>query len=137
MNQNPEQIARDEIDRQLIACGWLVQGKTSINLSAGVGVAVREYQTTTGPADYVLFVDKKPVGIIEAKEKNKGIQLTIVEEQSLEYANSKLKCLKNDPLPFVYESTGEVTRFTDYRDPKPRARPVFSFHTPQIFQEWI
>ncbi|MCF8450148.1 MAG: DEAD/DEAH box helicase family protein, partial [Taibaiella sp.] len=137
MNQNPEQIARDEIDRQLTACGWLVQGKANINLAAGVGVAVREYQTTTGPADYVLFVDKKPVGIIEAKEKNKGIQLTTVEEQSLEYATSKLKYLNNDPLPFVYESTGEVTRFTDYRDPKPRARPVFSFHTPQIFQEWL
>lgn len=137
MNQNPEQIARDEIDRQLTACGWLVQGKANINLAAGVGVAVREYQTTTGPADYILFVDKKPVGIIEAKEKNKGIQLTTVEEQSLEYATSKLKYLNNDPLPFVYESTGEVTRFTDYRDPKPRARPVFSFHTPQIFQEWL
>ncbi len=137
MNQNPEQIARDEIDKQLAACGWIIQGKTSINLAAGIGVAVREYQTTTGPADYVLFVDKKPVGIIEAKEKNKGIQLTSVEEQSLEYATSKLKYLNNDPLPFVYESTGEVTRFTDYRDPKPRARPVFSFHTPQVLQEWI
>ncbi len=136
-NQNPEQTARDEIDRQLAACGWLVQGKANINLAAGIGVAVREYQTSTGPADYVLFVDKKPVGIIEAKEKNKGIQLTTVEDQSLEYATSKLKYLNNDPLPFVYESTGDVTRFTDYRDPKPRARQVFSFHTPEVFKEWL
>lgn len=134
MNQNPEQIARDEIDRQLLAAGWLVQGKKSINLAAGVGVAVREYQTATGPADYVLFVDKKPVGVIEAKEKNKGVNLTETETQSLDYATSKLKYLDNDPLPFVYESTGELTRFTDYRDPKPRARPVFSFHTPDAFR---
>ncbi len=30
-----------------------------------------------------------------------------------------------------------VTRFTDYRDPKPRSRPVFSFHRPETFQEWL
>jgi type I restriction enzyme, R subunit len=100
-----------------------------------LGVAVREYQTDVGPADYVLFVDKKPVGIIEAKEENKGFQLTQVEDQSTEYAQAKLKYLNNDPLPFVYESTGEVTRFTDYRDEKPRSRSVFSFHKPETFRE--
>lgn len=137
MNQNPEQIARDNIDRQLIASGWIVQSKKKINLGASLGVAIREYQTDVGPADYVLFVDKKPVGIIEAKEENKGFQLTQVEDQSTEYAQAKLKYLNNDPLPFVYESTGEVTRFTDYRDQKPRSRPVFSFHKPETFREWL
>jgi type I restriction enzyme R subunit len=137
MNQNPEQIARDNIDKQLIACGWTVQSKKSINLGESLGVAVREYQTDVGPADYVLFVSKKPVGIIEAKEENKGFQLTQVEDQSTEYAQAKLKYLNNDPLPFVYESTGEVTRFTDYRDEKPRSRPVFSFHRPETFLEWL
>ena len=66
-NQNAEQIARDKIDKQLITCGWVIQNKNQINLNAGLGIAVREYQTDIGPADYVLFVDKKPVGIIEAK----------------------------------------------------------------------
>jgi type I restriction enzyme R subunit len=37
----------------------------------------------------------------------------------------------------VYESTGEITRFTDYRDPKPRARQVFTFHRPETFAQWI
>ncbi len=136
-NQNPEQIARDNIDAQLRACGWAVQKKTEINLAANDGVAIREYQTDVGPADYVLFVDKKPVGVIEAKEEDKGFQLTQVEEQSTEYAQAKLKHLNNDPLPFVYESTGELTRFTDYRDEKPRSRPVFSFHRPETFREWL
>lgn len=68
-NQNPEQIARDHIDLQLIACGWVIQGKSKINLLAGMGVAIREYQTDAGPADYVLFVDGKPAGIIEAKRE--------------------------------------------------------------------
>ena len=80
MNQTPEQISRDIIDKQLTACGWAVQSKKKINLGLSLGVAVREYQTDVGPADYVLFVDKKPVGIIEAKEENKGFQLTQVED---------------------------------------------------------
>jgi len=67
INQNPEQIARDKIDQMLILAGWLVQSKKKINLNASKGVAVREYQTDIGPADYVLIVDRKPVGIIEAK----------------------------------------------------------------------
>nr|WP_294942460.1 DEAD/DEAH box helicase family protein [uncultured Mucilaginibacter sp.] len=137
MNQNPEQKARDNIDKQLLLCGWLVQGKKETNIGAGIGVAIREYQTETGPADYILFVDKKPVGIIEAKREDEGVRLTVAEDQSVEYATSKLKYLKNDPLPFVYESTGELTRFTDYRDPKPRSRPVFTFHRPETFQKWI
>ncbi len=137
VNQNPEQIARDNIDKQLIACGWIIQDKKKFNLAAGLGIAIREYQTDIGPADYVLFVDKKPIGIIEAKREEEGVRLTTVEEQSSQYANAKLRLLNNDPLPFVYESTGEVTRFTDYRDPKPRSRNVFTFHRPETFVQWL
>jgi len=136
-NQNPEQIARDNIDRQLRTCGWIIQNKKQINLNAGFGVAVREYQTDVGPADYVLFVDAKPVGIIEAKREEEGVRLTAHEDQSKFYADSKLKHLNNAPLPFVYESTGELTHFTDYRDPKPRSRIVSYFHRPETFQEWL
>lgn len=137
INQNPEQKARDIIDQMLIDAEWVVQSKKLVDLSAGKGVAVREYLTDIGPADYVLFVDKKPVGIIEAKREDEGHRLTVVEEQSSDYAKAKLKYLNNDPLPFVYESTGVVTRFTDYRDPKPRGRNVFSFHKPDTFTEWL
>lgn len=137
MNQNPEQKARDLIDQLLIQSGWIVQDKNKSNLTAGIGVAIREYQTDIGPADYILFVDKKPVGVIEAKRSDEGLKLTVVEDQSTDYASAQLKYFKNDPLPFVYESTGELTRFTDYRDPKPRSRPVFTFHRPETFQKWI
>jgi type I restriction enzyme R subunit len=137
INQNPEQIARDRIDQMLVDADWIVQSKDKVDLSANKGVAVREYQTDVGPADYVLFVDRKPVGIIEAKREEEGQHLTIVEDQSKGYARAKLKYLNNDPLPFVYESTGTVTRFTDYRDPKPRGRNVFSFHKPDTIAEWL
>src|SRR5699024_6710297 len=128
---NPEQIARDKIDKMLQQAGWVVQSKDKVDLSAGKGIAVREYQTDVGPADYVLFVDRKPIGVIEAKREEEGHRLTVHEEQSTGYANAKLKYLDNEPLPFVFESTGTVTRFTDYRDPKPRGRNVFIFHKPE------
>ncbi len=80
-NQNPEQLARDLIDRLLLASGWLIQNKSSVNLSAAKGIAISEYQTNVGPADYILFVDKKPVGVIEAKREEEGVRLTMHEDQ--------------------------------------------------------
>lgn len=137
MNQNPEQIARDNIDRQLIACGWIIQDKNRINLNSNIGIAVKEYLTDSGPADYVLFVEGKPCGIIEAKREEEGHRLTFHEDQTEQYAESKLKHLNNDPLPYTYQSTGLITRFTDFNDPKPRSREVFSFHRPETFREWM
>ncbi|RXA17825.1 DEAD/DEAH box helicase [Methanosarcina sp. MSH10X1] len=136
-SQTPEQKARNCIDSKLNNSGWIVQEKSKIDWTASRGIAVREYFTDVGPADYVLFVDKNPVGVIEAKRDEEGHRLTVVEEQSSGYATSKLKYLNNDPLPFVYESTGKLTRFTDMRDPKPRSRPVFSFHRPETFEEYL
>ena len=136
MNQNSEQFARDKIDAELIRCGWLIQNKSTINLNAGPGIAIREYQTNVGPADYVLFVGKKPIAIIEAKREEEGHRLTMHENQTEGYATAKLKYVENHTIHFGYESTGELTHFTDYRDPKPRARNVFTFHRPQTFSEW-
>ncbi|WP_288461539.1 DEAD/DEAH box helicase family protein [uncultured Chryseobacterium sp.] len=137
MNQNPEQLARDLIDEKLESSGWVIQNKTQINLASHLGVAVREYTTDVGPADYVLFVKGSPVGIIEAKRMEMGQTLSIVEEQGEDYANAKLKYLNNQPLPFVYVSTGEITKFTNYRDPKPRSREIFSFHRPETLLKWF
>lgn len=137
-NQNPEQSARDRIDTMLEDAGWMVQDKKAINFNAGPGIAVREYQTDIGPADYVLFVDGHAVGVIEAKKEDLGQNLTTIEEQTEGYANAKLKWVKNHhPLPFLYESTGKITRFTDARDPKPRSREVFSFHRPETMRDWV
>lgn len=137
INQNPEQRSRDRIDKLLRDAGWSIQDRDKINLAASVGVAIREYPTDTGIADYVLFVDRQAIGIVEAKREEEGHRLTVVEEQSRGYAESKLKYLNNKPLPFVYESIGVLTRFTDRRDPKPRSRLVFSFHRPETFQAWL
>ena len=81
MNKTPEQKARDNIDRMLEHSGWAVVDKNAINWRLGPGVAVREYQTDVGPADYVLFVDRKPIGVIEAKKEDEGHRLSIHEQQ--------------------------------------------------------
>ena len=125
INQKPEQIARDRIDDRLRAAGWDVQDRNAIDFTSGLGIAVREYPTDVGPADYVLFVDKQAVGVVEAKPDSWGARLTTVEEQSEGYANAKLKWISNaEPLPFLYESTGQISRFTNGRDPNPRSREV-------------
>jgi type I restriction enzyme, R subunit len=137
-NQTPEQIARDTIDARLAQAGWVVRSKSALNLSAARGIAVREYPTDIGPADYVLFVDGQAVGVVEAKPDAWGERLTLVEGQSGGYAAAKLKWVRDvEPLPFIYEATSVVTRFTDRRDPSPRSREVFTFHRPEMLKVWI
>lgn len=132
----PEQQAREQIDQQLTLAGWVIQDYRAINLGAAGGVAVREYPTDSGPADYVLHVDRQPVGVIEAKKA--GTLLSPVEEQTGRYAASGLKWQRNTPtIRFLYETTGTETFFTDALDPMPRAREVFGFHRPEGLREWL
>ena len=128
----PEERARQQIDEKLVKSGWIVQSMKDLNISAGLGVAVREFPTSTGPVDYALFVDGTPVGVIEAKPDEAGEHLTTVETQSGRYANSSFKWVKGDyKIRFAYEATGKLTRFTDYADEKYRSRTIFSFHRPE------
>ena len=118
--------------------GWKVQDNKKIDFNAGPGIAVREYQTDAGTADYALFVDRRAAGVIEAKPEHWGHKITTVEDQSASYAAAKLKWVNNkEPLPFIYEGTGVITRFTDGRDLKPRSREVFTFHRPETLVEWL
>ena len=99
----PEAKARESIDQKLTQAGWLVQDLQSLNLGAAAGVAVREYPTDTGPADYALFVDRDAVGVIEAKRDEAGENITVTEAQTARYANATLKWrLKTTPLPFLF-----------------------------------
>ena len=134
----PEQKAREIIDKKLEQSGWIVQDRKLLNLFAGLGVAVREFPTSTGPVDYALFVEGTPVGIIEAKKDDAGEKITAVEGQSNRYVNSTFKWIKGDyRIRFVYEATGKLTRFTDYNDIKYRSRTIFTFHQPQELQRLV
>ncbi|MDK9699578.1 MAG: DEAD/DEAH box helicase family protein [bacterium] len=134
--QKPEQNARDQIDAMLTAAGWQLQNIDQVNLSPR-GVAVREYPTTVGFVDYMLFVDRKPVGVIEAKPE--GTSPSGVETQSDAYLRSTAKHIPIDKqsLTFGYISTGTETHFYDVRDPDCRPRPVFAFHRPETLADWL
>ncbi len=137
----PEALAREKIDEQLIASGWIIQNYKDLNLGVGQGIALREVPLKTGPCDYLLLVDRRPVGVIEAKKM--GTTLSGVSEQSASYAENlpdflaKLMPAGVSGLPFLYESTGVETLFRDERDPEPRSRRVFTFHRPETFAEWL
>lgn len=91
----PETKARQQIDQKLEQAGWVIQDMKQLNLAAGAGVAVREYPTDTGPADYVLFVYRNAVGVIEAKKDSAGENLTVTENQTERYATANLKWRKD------------------------------------------
>ena len=134
----PEAKARVEIDEKLQQAGWLIQDFKQLNLGASTGIAVREYPTDTGPADYVLFVNRQPLAVIEAKRDEAGENITATEQQTERYATSTLKWRKdNNSLPFLFEATGKIIRFTDGRDPSPRSREIFHFFKPETLLEWV
>ena len=138
MTVTPEQRARQTIDTKLEQSGWIIQNMRELNITAGIGVAIREFPTSTGPVDYALFVDGKPAGVIEAKKNEGGENITAVEEQSSRYAHSALKYVNIDyRIRFVYEATGKLIRFTDYDDVNYRSRTVFSFHRPETLQSLL
>lgn len=134
---HPEDRARAEIDAKLSACGWIVQNRDEMNLSAGPGVAVREFPTATGPADYALFVDTIMCGAIEAKAD--GTTLSGFSEQAAGYLGGAPDYLPGGPEKrrFEYVSTGTETIFRDLADPEPRSRPVFTFHRPETLCLWL
>ncbi|MCZ7379422.1 DEAD/DEAH box helicase family protein [Micromonospora sp. WMMC250] len=136
-----EMQTRTEIDRQLGEAGWVVQDESQINLYAGTGVAVREVTLATGRADYLLYVNQRLVGVIEAKREGTGPRG--VEAQLDRYLNGltagqKLAAWRrDDPLPFGYVATGTETAFVNRLDPFPRTRGVFAFHRPETFARWM
>lgn len=143
MTLTPEQRARRDIDAALRAAGWVIQDRDEMNLSAGLGVAVREFKMATGHgyADYLLFVGGKAVGVLEAKPA--GHTLAGVELQPDKYATGLPAGLNPpvNPLPFLYMSTGVETRFINGLDPDPKTRAVSAnlanIHRPETLAEWI
>ena len=135
---SPEELAREKIDALLRQCGWILQNRSTINLSASRGVALREaLLKDRDEVDYLLFVDGKAIGTVEAKPE--GYTLTGVEEQSGKYGKGLLEIYPKwrEPLPFAYESTGVETQFTNQLDPSPKSRNVFAFHKPETLLEWV
>jgi type I restriction enzyme, R subunit len=139
MPETPEDRARKIIDDLLEKAGWLLQNREQANVNAGPGVAIRGFPLKSGHgfADYLLYVDGLAAGVIEAKKQ--GETLIGFETQTTKYSEGLPEGLKahRRPLPFLYQSTGAETRFTNLLDPDPRSRQVFAFHGPETFSKWL
>jgi type I restriction enzyme R subunit len=133
----PEARARELIDAQLIAAGWVVQDRSELDRRASLGVAVREYLLASGPADYLLLVDGKACGVVEAKKE--GFTLSGVADQAVGYNAGASDALATwgMPLRFDYEASGSEILFSDRVDPDQRSRPLFGFHRPETLLEWL
>ncbi len=135
----PEDAARIKIDAALCAAGWVVQDRDAMNIDAARGVAVRHFPLKRGhgEADYLLFADGQTVGVVEAKRE--GTTLTGVEVQAEKYATGIPEHLDPPvkPLPFLYQSTGVETAYSNGLDPEPRSRTIFHFHKPETLARWI
>jgi len=133
MPDSPEARARENIDQLLADAGWVVQSREDVELTAGRGVAIREFPMKPGfgEADYLLYVDGQALGVVEAKKE--GSTLTGFEGQTVKYSEGLPDALPapKRPLPFGYQSTGIETRFTNFLEPDAASRNVFSFHRPE------
>ena len=130
----PEQKSRQNIDTLLIKAGFIVQNRDEFDRTANLGVVVREFAMSDGSfADYLIFIDGKACGIIEAKKA--GLSLSGVENQSRHYAKNlptNVRTHMDNELPFLFESNGTEIYFTDLRDTKSRSRRIFAFYRPDF-----
>jgi len=140
---SPEERAREIIDEHLSQAGWVVQDPKDIDLVNNYGVAVRERNLSkeAGRVDYLLYINRKIVGVIEAKPS--GHTLSEVSWQSRRYSKGLtdsqklIAVLQRDELPFIYEATGTEIHFTNLYDPEPRARSIFNFQKPETLARII
>lgn len=134
-----EAQVRAELDRILEKAGWVVQDDIAKDLFAGRGVAVREVSTAVGRADYLLYVDQRLVGVIEAKRE--GADLEAAMQQAARYATGLTRSQQlsawRASLPFRYVADGNTVRFHNALDPSPRTRDVFAVHQPETIARWV
>ena len=84
---------RIDIDTLLQECGFILQDKSEFNRLAKAqgaqvsGVAVREFVMNDGSkADYLLFIEGKACGVIEAKKRRRCIERHARTKQALRHA---------------------------------------------------
>ncbi len=135
--QTPEAQSRHVIDSLLQHCGWAVQDRHDIDFSVALGIAVREFPLISGYADYMLFVNRQMVGVIEAKKA--GIPLSGTGASSLELQcelAGRFSCT-NTSITVSLPKHRHRNVLYESLDPDARSRRVFAFHQPEILYEWL
>ena len=134
---HPEDIARAAIDRRLVICGWVVQSRSDMNVGSGQGIAVREFQTASGPVDYALFVDRRLCGVIEAKPEGRTLSGFPVQAERYMAGAPEYLVREAGQVRFEYVASPTEILFRDHADPAPVSRRVFAFHRPATLSRWL
>jgi hypothetical protein len=128
----------DLIEEQLRQTGWLVQDYDLLDLGAGLGIAVRHYAPRY--YDYLLFVDGELAGMVQVRpvgEPLAGSEEAVSPAALRLPTRHGIRTSARSIVPCIYEATGYETRFTNYLEPEPRSRSVFTFHRPETLALWL
>lgn len=139
MADSEKATRKKRIDPRLKAAGWLVVPCSTANLSSySPALAIEEFPTSAGPADYALAGDEQIVGVVEAKKLSLGPQGVLVQaERYSKGLDQGLRYQGEFGVPFLYSTNGEETWFHDVREPLNRSRRVTGFHTPAALEEML
>ena len=131
-----ETTRRELVEKALREAGWPVVDYVS-GRKYGT-VAVKEYVTAHGPADYVLFQNGEAFAAVEAKKLGLGPQNVLVQAQR--YAKGFRDgsfTFGEFHLPFIYSTNGKKFWFQDLRMENSRSREVMKFHTPTALRDFL
>lgn len=148
-----EAATRAIIDRQLTARGWLADTRTltyagGARPAKGRNMAIAEWPTASGPADYALFIGTTLVAVVEAKRKRKNVSAALGQSeryskgaklgQGEQFAGGPWGEFK---VPFLFATNGRPYLkqietesgiwFRDARHPGNHARPLTDWFTPE------
>lgn len=140
MTESEWRTRKTRIDRRLNEAGWTPtpfrDGQPLTEY--GRGAAIEEYDTESGPADYLLADAGVPLAVAEAKKLSLGPRNALT--QAIRYSES----LRDSPIdhngrrvPFGYSTNGEKIYFQDLRRLNSYSRPVSGFHTPSALREYL
>lgn len=138
-HESEYQTRKRRIDARLKAMTppWqIIRHQDGLDYARLDGVAVEEFPTASGPADYALFVHGKLLGIIEAKKV--ALDPYNVLEQAKRYARGVRAGAGrwgDFRVPFLYSSNGETVWFIDVRGERPTSRRLANFHSPDALDE--
>ena len=134
---NEARTRKEYIDKLLIEVGWgpiapHADGKTYLRGSA------EEHPTESGPADYVLFNDKRAIAAVEGKKVAVGPQnvLQQAERYAKDFQDGRFR-FNEYKLPFAYSTNGKIIWFRDLRHPLNRSREIARVHTPAALEELL
>lgn len=162
-----EKETRFLIDNMLREAGWLVDTEKldyknkKVLPKKNQNIAIAEWpckkeDNSVGFADYALFIDRKMIGLIEAKAYNIDIP-SALEADGKTYAKSpilvdEISFLENEPftdykVPFIYSSNGRDYNkflpeksgiyFYDGRKSKNLSKPIKGFHSPRDLRDLL